>query len=444
MQKEDDRPEKHLKLGIIGNVDAGKSTLVSVLTKGIADDGNGGARVRVLNYLHEQESGRTSSIGQEILGFTKEGKQVLPERFNQNKNKYWKEVVNNSFKIISLVDLCGHEKYLKTTINGLTGLSPDFGCVVVGANMGLQKMTKEHIGLCLFLKIPFFIVLTKVDMAPQNKYDETMDELKKILRHKLLNKFAIEINDKTPENELNKTAELMPAGNICPIFPVSSVTKMGFDSLTRFLWKIDKPKEITMEEAILQPFEFEINENFLVEGVGLVVSGIIKTGVVVLNKQCLLGPDKLKNFKSVVVKSIHVNRVARTEAYAGELVCLNLKSSKANEKLVRKDIRRGMVVVDNQGKPEPVIQFEAEMQVLHHSTTIKPHYEGVLHCGTIQQTVILDEIYGNEQVLRNEDRGLVKFTFKYRPEFVKEGETILLREGKTKIIGTITKILNDK
>jgi GTPase len=33
-------------------VDAGKSTLVSVLTKGIADDGNGGARVRVLNYLH--------------------------------------------------------------------------------------------------------------------------------------------------------------------------------------------------------------------------------------------------------------------------------------------------------------------------------------------------------------------------------------------------------
>lgn len=127
---------------MIGNVDAGKSTLVSVLTKGIADDGNGGARVRVLNYLHEQQSGRTSSIGQEIMGFTKEGKQVIPERFNQNKNKYWREVVAQSYKIVALVDLCGHEKYLKTTINGLTGLTPDFGCVVVGANMGLQKMTK--------------------------------------------------------------------------------------------------------------------------------------------------------------------------------------------------------------------------------------------------------------------------------------------------------------
>ncbi len=69
------------------------------------------------------------------------------------------------------MDLCGHEKYLKTTISGLTGLSPDFGAVIVGANMGLQKMTKEHIGLCLFLKIPFFVVVTKVDLAPQNKYE---------------------------------------------------------------------------------------------------------------------------------------------------------------------------------------------------------------------------------------------------------------------------------
>jgi GTPase len=63
---------------VIGNVDAGKSTLVSVLTKGIEDDGNGSARVRVLNYQHEQETGRTSSIGHEIMGFDEKGKQNLP------------------------------------------------------------------------------------------------------------------------------------------------------------------------------------------------------------------------------------------------------------------------------------------------------------------------------------------------------------------------------
>lgn len=93
------------------------------------------------------------------------------------------------------MDLCGHEKYLKTTINGLTGLAPDFNCVVIGANMGLSKMTREHIGLCLFLKIPFFVILTKVDLAPQNKIEETLGEIKKILRSKLLNRYPILINE---------------------------------------------------------------------------------------------------------------------------------------------------------------------------------------------------------------------------------------------------------
>ena len=62
--------------------------------------------------------------------------------------------------------------------------------------MGLQKMTREHIGLCLFLKIPFFVIVTKVDMAPENKYQETMSEIKKILKSKLLNKFPMIMNEK--------------------------------------------------------------------------------------------------------------------------------------------------------------------------------------------------------------------------------------------------------
>ena len=140
---------------------------------------------------------------------------------------------------------------------------------------------------------------------------------------------------------------------------MSSVSKKGFEPLVEFIWRIDKLKEISPEQVIKEPFEFEINENFLVEGVGLVVSGIIKSGAVTVNKNCLLGPDRNKNFKAVSIKSIHVNRVSRTEAFAGELACFCLKSVKANEKLVRKDIRRGMVVIDNQDKPEPVLSFEA-------------------------------------------------------------------------------------
>ena len=43
----------------------------------------------------------------------------------------------------------------------------------------------------------------------------------------------------------------------------------------------------------------------------MVLSGIIRSGVATVNKKCLLGPDLLKNFKPVVIKSIHINRVAK-------------------------------------------------------------------------------------------------------------------------------------
>ncbi len=180
----------------------------------------------------------------------------------------------------------------------------------------------------------------------------------------------------------------------------------------------------------------------MVEGVGMVLSGIVKSGVATINAHCLLGPDKVKNFKQVVIKSIHVNRTNREKAHSGELACLCVKPVKANEKINRKEIHRGMVVVETKEKLVPTRVFEAELQVLHNHTTIKEKYEGVMHCGTIQQTVTIQEIYNEEKLLRNEDRGLAKFEFKYQPEYIREGETVLLREGKTKILGTITKIIS--
>ncbi len=47
-----------------------------------------------------------------------------------------------SHKLVNLIDLCGHEKYLKTTMLGLVGYLPDYILIVIGANFGLSKMTK--------------------------------------------------------------------------------------------------------------------------------------------------------------------------------------------------------------------------------------------------------------------------------------------------------------
>lgn len=54
-------------------MDAGKSTLLGVLTHGELDNGRGFARQKLFRHKHEMESGRTSSVGNDILGFDQEG-----------------------------------------------------------------------------------------------------------------------------------------------------------------------------------------------------------------------------------------------------------------------------------------------------------------------------------------------------------------------------------
>ena len=60
-------------VAVVGNVDAGKSTLLGVLTHGELDNGRGTARLKLFRHKHEVESGRTSSVGNDILGFDSSG-----------------------------------------------------------------------------------------------------------------------------------------------------------------------------------------------------------------------------------------------------------------------------------------------------------------------------------------------------------------------------------
>jgi GTPase len=251
-----------IKLAIVGNVDSGKTTLVGVLSKGSPDDGRGSARIKVFNYPHEVQNGRTSSIAQEIIGFDNKGEQVLPDRYNPNKNKYWPEVVKKSSKIINMIDLCGHEKYLKTTLFGLVGLDPDYVTLIIGANMGVSKMTKEHLGITLCLKIPFFIVLTKIDLCPDNIYKENLENLMKLMRSNLVNRVPIVIKS---QEELMKLSDSMLSDRICPIFPVSSVTAQGIPHLLAFLSLLKNRIDLQSNQA--KPFHYDITENFLIPGI---------------------------------------------------------------------------------------------------------------------------------------------------------------------------------
>ena len=430
--------EKFVKVGIVGNVDSGKSTLVGVLSKGILDDGRGSARLKVFNYPHEVSNGRTSSVGHEIMGFdTKTEKQIFATRFVQNKNKYWAEVVKQSNKIVTLIDLCGHEKYLKTTIYGLVGCIPDYVLVVVGANLGLSKMTKEHLGIVLALEIPFFIVVTKVDMVPPEILKKTIKTLSKLLTCSAVNKKAMVVNYEN-ENEIEVAVKALKSSKVCPIFKVSNVTNHGMPELTQFFYKLDNRVGVKELGKPSDTVEFDIHEKFLVIGVGLVVSGLLKSGKIVAGQNLFLGPDKYNQFKMVQVKSMHFARVPVDSVFAGQFCCLALKSLKKKELLKKEDIRKGIVLLEADNLPKSCRGFEAEVAVLHHSSTIKRGYESVIHCGVIRQSVRIIDM--DKNIIRTGDKAIIKFRFMFNPEYLKPNSTFLLREGRTKILGQITRL----
>lgn len=87
-----------LRICVVGNVDAGKSTLLGVLTKDSLDDGRGKARVALFRHKHEVETGRTSSIGMELMGFDSKGQVVTPGKLGKTKLA-WDDVCLNASKV---------------------------------------------------------------------------------------------------------------------------------------------------------------------------------------------------------------------------------------------------------------------------------------------------------------------------------------------------------
>ena len=107
------------------------------------------------------------------------------------------------------------------------------------------------------------------------------------------------------------------------------------------------------------------------QGVGTVVSGTTLRGLIRLNDTLLLGPDPLGSFIPIAVKSIHRKRMPVKEVRGGQTASFALK------KIKRSSIRKGMVMVSPRLSPLACWEFEAEILVLHHPTTISPRYQAM-------------------------------------------------------------------
>lgn len=155
-------------------------------------------------------------------------------------------------------------------------------------------------------------------------------------------------------------------------------------------------------------------------------------GVIRLNDILCLGPDSLGHFIPVAIKSIHRKRMPVREVRSGQTASFALK------KIRRADIRKGMVMVSPSLNPQAYWEFEGEILVLHHPTTISARYQAMVHCGSVRQTASILSM--TRDCLRTGDKATVHFRFMKNPEYLRVGQKMVFREGRTKAIGNISKV----
>ena len=121
------------------------------------------------------------------MGFDVAGAPILPLASGvdpdvlRREKLGWEEISHRSAKIVTFIgrsplpwicsprhevsDLAGHERYLKTTLYGLTSGAPSCVILVIGANAGVIGMSKEHLAVALALSVPIVVCITKVIMT---------------------------------------------------------------------------------------------------------------------------------------------------------------------------------------------------------------------------------------------------------------------------------------
>nr|XP_055074821.1 GTP-binding protein 2b [Misgurnus anguillicaudatus] len=424
----DDQQFLDLRVAVLGNVDSGKSTLLGVLTQGELDNGRGRARLNLFRHLHEIQTGRTSSISFEILGFNSKGEVV-----NYSDSRTAEEICESSSKMITFIDLAGHYKYLKTTIFGLTSYCPDFAMLVVGANTGIAGTTREHLGLAMALKVPIFIVVSKVDLCGKSTVEKTVRQLERVLKQPGCNKVPMVVAN--PDDAVTAAQQFTQSSSVTPIFTISSVSGENLDLLKVFfniLPPLSNSKE--QEELMQQLTEFQVDEIYSVPDVGTVVGGTLYSGVCREGDRLVVGPTDDGKFLRLKVCSIHRNRSGCRVLRAGQAATLALGN------FDRSLLRKGMVMVSPKMNPTICWQFEAAIVLLFHAKTFRRGFQVTVHVGNVRQTATVECLLGKEE-LRTGERAVVCFRFLKHPEYLRVGAKLLFREGVTKGIGHVTHLL---
>ena len=247
-------PEKHLIVGTAGHVDHGKTTLIQAMT-GINTD----------RLKEEQERGLTIDLGFASL--------ALP-----------------SGRTVGIVDVPGHERFLKNMLAGATGV--DIALLVVAADEGVMPQTKEHIDILGLLESRQGVVaLTKCDAVEADWLGVVEEDLRDYLADTFLRDARI--------------------------VRVSGVTGDGIPEL---VGEIDRLAEIAEARPASGPFRLPIDRVFTMTGFGTVVTGTLVSGTMKIGDAVRVLPKGIDSR----VRGIQVHGKKQESAQAGSRVAVNL------------------------------------------------------------------------------------------------------------------------
>ena len=245
-------------IGTAGHIDHGKTTLIKALS-GIETD------------TTQEEKDRGMSIN---LGFAYFD---LP-----------------SGKRCGVVDVPGHEKFIKNMLAGVSGIN--LVLLLVDSREGIMPQTKEHIDILTLLGIEnYIIVMTKIDLVEEEYRELVKEDIREFIAGTVL------------ENS--------------PIIEVDSISKKGLDSL---LETIDKKTEDIEAKNIEKNARLNIDRSFQVKGFGTVVTGTLTEGVVNVGDELVIYPKGIKT----KVRNIQVHAKDVEKAYAGQRTAINLANIK--------------------------------------------------------------------------------------------------------------------
>ena len=407
--------DDHIVVGTAGHVDHGKSTLVGSLVTGSADDGEGSTRSYLDVQPHEVERGLSADLSYGVYGFEDGG----PVRMdNPDRKDDRARVVEEADRLVSFVDTVGHEPWLRTTIRGLVGQKLDYGLLTVAADDGPTQTTREHLGILLATELPTIVAITKADLVDDERVAEVEREVERALRE--VDKTPLRVERHGVDAAIEEISE-----TVVPVVTTSAVTMDGMDTLDAMFERLPK----TAGEA--GDFRMYVDRSYNVQGVGAVASGTIKSGTVEAGDELLLGPMQDGTFRAVEVRSIEMHYHRVDEARAGRIVGIALKG------VAEPALERGMVLLPRDADPTPVTEFKAEVMVLNHPTRIGDGYEPVVHVETISEAA---QFFPTDGQLLPGDTGEATVRFKFRSYLVEEGQRFVFREGRSKGVGTITRV----